>query len=255
MNIERPTSNGENASLRRLKKISRRAAEFAERKLMVLWALPKTQQTDLSSLSLLSSFENNPPRLCVLERSGREKKMNRVSMTTAEQSTPTKTLTYVLITPARNEEAYIEENNQSVVSQTVKPLRWVVVSDGSTDRTDEIVSKYIAENPWIELVRTPERTERHFAGKVHAFNTGYARLKDLDYDIIGNLDADISFEPDYFAFLLGKLTSIRNSGSVGRPSGKGRTSTISALPPPITSPVPASCSDANASKALVGISR
>jgi poly-beta-1,6-N-acetyl-D-glucosamine synthase len=70
---------------------------------------------------------------------------------------------YVLITPARNEAQSIELTIQSVVAQTIRPLRWVIVSDGSTDETDNIVSKYAAEHPWIELVRTPDRRERHFA--------------------------------------------------------------------------------------------
>ena len=77
---------------------------------------------------------------------------------------------YVLITPARNEAKFIELAIQSVVAQTVRPMRWVVVSDGSTDGTDEIIQNYTAENPWIELVRMPERCERSFAGKVQAFN-------------------------------------------------------------------------------------
>ena len=80
--------------------------------------------------------------------------------------------TYVLITPARNESKFIELTLQSVVAQTYRPLKWVIVSDGSTDGTDEIVGKYTAEHSWIELVRMPERKERHFAGKVHAFNAG-----------------------------------------------------------------------------------
>ena len=86
-------------------------------------------------------------------------------------------LTYVLITPARNEEAFIEQTIKSVVGQTVLPVKWVIVSDGSTDGTDDIVKKYAAEHLWIELVRMPERKERHFAGKVHAFNAGYAKVR------------------------------------------------------------------------------
>ena len=109
---------------------------------------------------------------------------------------------YVLITPARNEARYIELTLQSMVRQTCKPLKWVIVSDGSTDGTDEIVVRYLADNPWIELVRMPERKERHFAGKVHAFNTGAARVAGLPYAVIGNLDADVSFDEDYFAFLM-----------------------------------------------------
>ena len=65
--------------------------------------------------------------------------------------------TYVLITPARNEAAFIEQTAQSMIAQTVLPLKWVIVSDGSTDGTDEIVMKYAAGRPWIELVRMPER--------------------------------------------------------------------------------------------------
>src|SRR5437868_4626503 len=101
---------------------------------------------------------------------------------------------YVLITPARNEEAYIELTLKSMIAQTVRPLKWVIVSDGSTDRTDEIVRSYAAQHDWIELVRMPERTERHFGGKVRSFDAGRERIQDLPYDIIGNLDADMSFE-------------------------------------------------------------
>src|SRR5216684_8428510 len=107
--------------------------------------------------------------------------------------------TYVLITPARNEAQFIELTIQSVVAQTIRPLKWVIVSDGSTDGTDEIVKKYASDHPWIELVRMPERRERDFAGKVHAFNAGYARVRDLDYEVIVSLDADISFDADYFS--------------------------------------------------------
>jgi biofilm PGA synthesis N-glycosyltransferase PgaC len=125
--------------------------------------------------------------------------------------------TYVLITPARNEAQFIELTLKSVVSQTVRPLRWVIVSDGSTDGTDEIVSRYAADYPWIELLRMPERRERHFAGKVHAFNTGYARVKNSPYGVIGSMDADISFDQDYFSFLLGKLADDPALGLVGTP--------------------------------------
>ena len=125
--------------------------------------------------------------------------------------------TYVVITPARNEAQFIELTLKSMVAQSVKPLRWVIVSDGSTDGTDEIVSRYAAEYPWIELVRTPERRERHFAGKVHAFNTGYSRVKDLDYEAIVSMDADISFDEDYFAFLLGKFVEKPKLGLAGTP--------------------------------------
>ena len=126
-------------------------------------------------------------------------------------------LSYVLITPARNEEAFIEVTIKSVIAQTVRPVKWVIVSDGSTDGTDDIAKKYASDNPWIELVRMAERRERHFAGKVQAFNTGYTKLKDQKYDIIGSLDADLSFDEDYFGFLMSKFATNPKLGVAGTP--------------------------------------
>ena len=126
--------------------------------------------------------------------------------------------TYVLVTPARNESAHIEKTIQAVVAQTILPLRWVIVNaDGSTDDTDNIVRKYAVGRPWIELVRMPERHERHFAAKVNAFNAGYARMKDLDYQVMCSMDGDISFDEDYFSFLLRKLAEDPALGLVGTP--------------------------------------
>jgi len=124
---------------------------------------------------------------------------------------------YALITPAKNEEAFIEQTINSVVRQTIPPVKWVIVSDGSTDRTDNIVKHHAAAHEWIELIRLPEQTERHFASKVRAFNAGYARTLHLDYEIVGNLDADISFEPDYFAFLLEQFERMPDLGVAGTP--------------------------------------
>ena len=126
-------------------------------------------------------------------------------------------MTYVLITPARNEARFIELTIQSIVAQTIRPLAWVIVSDGSTDGTDEIVRRYANEHAWIHLVRMPERRERHFAGKVYAFNAGLIAVADLDYDVVASLDADISVEPDHFEFLLGKLVEDARLGLVGAP--------------------------------------
>lgn len=125
--------------------------------------------------------------------------------------------TYVLITPARNEAAHIERTIRSVISQTIKPVRWVIVSDGSTDGTDEIAGRYAAIHDWIEVIRMPERRDRHFAAKVSAFNAGFARVKHLEYSFIGALDADISFDEDYFSFLLRKLAENEKLGLVGTP--------------------------------------
>jgi biofilm PGA synthesis N-glycosyltransferase PgaC len=126
-------------------------------------------------------------------------------------------LSYVLITPARNEAQYIEMTLRSMIAQTCKPVRWVIVSDGSTDETDEIVARYSAEHPWIDLISLPERKERHFAGKVMAFNAGLERLTCVPYEAVVSVDADISFDADYFAFLLGKLAAHPELGLVGTP--------------------------------------
>ena len=131
--------------------------------------------------------------------------------------------TYVLITPARNEAAFIEQTINSVVRQTIRPLKWVIVSDGSTDRTDDLVRNHAARHPWIELVTLTGRTQRHFAGKVAAFNAGYARLEGLRYDVIGNLDGDVSFEDDYFAFLMGKFADNPRLGVAGTPYREERS--------------------------------
>jgi poly-beta-1,6-N-acetyl-D-glucosamine synthase len=128
---------------------------------------------------------------------------------------------YVLITPARNEKENIPRLIGSMISQTLLPLKWVIVSDGSTDGTDEIVKKYLPDYPWIELLRMQERKERHFAGKVMAFNAGYEKVKHLPYDIIGNLDADISFSPDYFEFLIAKFHDDPMLGCAGTPFVEG----------------------------------
>jgi glycosyltransferase involved in cell wall biosynthesis len=114
-------------------------------------------------------------------------------------------MNYILITAARNEEKLIEGTIRSVVSQTCLPERWVIVDDGSTDRTAKIVASYASQYPWIELVRHPQRKDRNFAGKVHAFNEGFARVQPLQVELIGNLDADVSFGADHFEFLLKKF--------------------------------------------------
>ncbi|MFZ0087247.1 MAG: glycosyltransferase family 2 protein [Candidatus Acidiferrales bacterium] len=131
---------------------------------------------------------------------------------------------YVLITPARNEAEFLELTIKSVVAQTLRPVKWIIVSDGSTDGTNEIVRKYTAAHPWIELVEMPEREERHFAGKALAVNTGYKKLVETPYDVIGNLDADVSFEPDYFAFLMDRFAENAELGVAGTAFHEGNLS-------------------------------
>ena len=124
---------------------------------------------------------------------------------------------YVLITPAQNEAALIEKTLNSMIAQTTPPERWVIVDDGSTDNTAEIIHRYKAQRPWIELVRRPQHAERSFAGKVHSFNAGLERVRLLDFELIGNLDADLSFDPDYLEFLIRKFSDDPQLGVAGTP--------------------------------------
>lgn len=124
---------------------------------------------------------------------------------------------YALITPARNEEAFIRKTLDSVVNQTVLPERWVIVDDSSTDHTAEIVGEYAKRYPWIELVRQTQDHDRNFASKAHAVNTGLERVDSLQFDIVGNLDADVSFQPDYMGFVMQKFAEDPELGVAGTP--------------------------------------
>jgi glycosyltransferase involved in cell wall biosynthesis len=124
---------------------------------------------------------------------------------------------YVLITPARNEEKYISKTLDSMVAQTLLPERWVIVDDGSADRTAEIAQSYAGRFPWIELVRRPQRLDRSFANKVHTFNAGLERVQSLPFEVIGNLDADLSFDCEYLEFLIEKFAEDPKLGVAGTP--------------------------------------
>src|SRR3954452_15449172 len=111
-------------------------------------------------------------------------------------------LRYALITAAWNEEAHMEQLICSVVAQTMAPMAWIIVSDGSTDRTDDIVRSHSTSHPWIRLLRRERDSSRNFAGKAHAVNAGYELLRSEEFDLVGNLDADITLPADYYEFLL-----------------------------------------------------
>lgn len=123
---------------------------------------------------------------------------------------------YVLVTPARNEQAFIEKTLQSVVAQTVLPKKWVIVSDGSTDRTDEIVLQFAGQYDFISLLRRQNNGgERSCSSKVKAFHAGYRELAGIAHDYVGNLDADVSFAPDYFERLSHRFTANPRLGIAG----------------------------------------
>jgi glycosyltransferase involved in cell wall biosynthesis len=122
---------------------------------------------------------------------------------------------YVLVTAAYNEERHIGDTLRSVTRQSALPHRWVIVSDGSTDRTDEIVLEWAKRHPFIEFVRVDKSVQHSFAAKVIALHHGFARLADIEYDFIGVLDADVSFEPDYFQRLMEHFANEPRLGIAG----------------------------------------
>lgn len=122
---------------------------------------------------------------------------------------------YALVVPARNEEKFIGATLESICGQTMLPVRCVVVDDGSTDRTIEAAEAFSARAPWIEVLRRSPRAHRSFAGKAEAFNAGYARLQGLEFEFVGSLDADVTFGPDYFEFLLTQFRQTPRLGVAG----------------------------------------
>jgi len=123
----------------------------------------------------------------------------------------------ILITPARNEESNLERTILSVVAQTVHPVKWIIVNDGSTDSTPAIIDRYAAAHKWIERLDMPSHRDRSFAAKAHCVNAAWRSVAGLQYEVIGNIDADVSFEPDYLEFLLKKFLEMPELGVAGTP--------------------------------------
>jgi glycosyltransferase involved in cell wall biosynthesis len=122
---------------------------------------------------------------------------------------------YVLITPVRNEEKTIEITIQSVIHQTLPPAEWVIVSDESTDRTDEIISRYSAKYEFIQFLRLTKRPSRNFASVVFAVEAGYGDLKTKDYAFLGILDGDVRLAQDYYEQIVAHFTSDPSLGLAG----------------------------------------
>jgi poly-beta-1,6-N-acetyl-D-glucosamine synthase len=114
---------------------------------------------------------------------------------------------FVIITPARNEEENIPHTIRSMVAQTRRPHRWVIVNDGSTDRTAAIIDAAAREHDWIVTAHRADRGFRQQGGGViETFYEGLARVEREPWDFLLKFDADLSFEPDYFERCLWKFT-------------------------------------------------
>ncbi|MBU0490147.1 MAG: glycosyltransferase family 2 protein [Bacteroidetes bacterium] len=115
---------------------------------------------------------------------------------------------YIIVTPAKNEENYITFLLESVVKQSILPTQWVIVDDSSSDNTAIIVQDYCAKYPWIKYVYYDSRGRvRTGGGKVvEAFYCGYELVKDVDYDYVSKIDADLTLPSDYFEKVIQEFT-------------------------------------------------
>lgn len=122
---------------------------------------------------------------------------------------------YVLLTPARNEETYIEKTIQAVLAQSILPQEWIIINDGSTDKTAEIAQKYADEYDFIELINIDGDEQRNFGSRTAALVFAYSQVKDSDFTYVGSLDADITFQPDYYENILQELETNPRLGIAG----------------------------------------
>jgi glycosyltransferase involved in cell wall biosynthesis len=120
---------------------------------------------------------------------------------------------YVVITPVRDEEQYLPLTIDSMVRQTVRPEEWVIVNDGSKDRTGAIIDAAAERYPWIRAVHRSDRGYRKWGGGIiEAFYEGFNSLSGRQWDFMSKLDGDLSFDPTYFANAIAKF---RNDQRIG----------------------------------------
>jgi biofilm PGA synthesis N-glycosyltransferase PgaC len=124
---------------------------------------------------------------------------------------------YALITAARNEGKYLENTIKTIIAQTLLPVKWIIVSDGSTDKTNEIVLQYSAHYNFIALANKTATVNRRvdFSSKVHAIKMGYQKLQGIDYSFIGILDGDVTFDSCYYENILKKFVDNPKLGIAG----------------------------------------
>ena len=113
---------------------------------------------------------------------------------------------YVIVSPGRNEARYMRQTLDSVITQSIRPSRWVIVDDGSTDDTPAILADYAARHEWIRVVTRADRGARVVGpGVIEAFYAGYATIVPSDYDYICKLDLDLILPPTYFEELMRRM--------------------------------------------------
>jgi biofilm PGA synthesis N-glycosyltransferase PgaC len=145
--------------------------------------------------------------------SGKFTVTHKSPMTVAAEEKVTK---YVIVSPVRDEERYIEQTISSVVRQTVRPAEWIIVNDGSRDRTGEIIDRSAKDCSWIHIVHRADRGQRvPGAGVMEAFYDGFHQLQSADWEFIVKLDGDVGLEPDYFERCLERFEEDPKLGMCG----------------------------------------
>jgi len=128
---------------------------------------------------------------------------------------------YLVVSPCRNEAAYMRRTLNSMVAQTERPTLWVIVDDGSTDQTPAILAEYAAAHDWISVVPKPDRGHRAVGpGVIEAFYAGLDTVAVEDFDHIAKLDLDLDLPPRYFEILLDRMEA---DPRIGTCSGKPYT--------------------------------
>jgi len=113
---------------------------------------------------------------------------------------------YLLISPCRDEAEYMRQTLDSVIAQSILPAKWVIVDDGSTDATPQILEEYRKKHDWIEVVTRGNRGRRSVGpGVIEAFYAGYATVNPNDYDFLCKLDLDLRLPPTYFEILMERM--------------------------------------------------
>jgi biofilm PGA synthesis N-glycosyltransferase PgaC len=123
---------------------------------------------------------------------------------------------HVIISPARNEGKFIQRTIDSVAAQTVPPVRWVIVDDGSSDDTFQIATNATRKWPWISVLTRKDRGGYSYGkGIIEAFNEGLQAVQDLTWDFVTKLDCDLEFDADYFERVLSRFSSEQRLGIAG----------------------------------------
>ncbi|MFW5879328.1 MAG: glycosyltransferase [bacterium] len=122
---------------------------------------------------------------------------------------------YALITAAKNEERFLEDTIKSVIMQSIRPAKWIIVDDNSIDRTGEILNEYAQKYRFIYSLKTIKREERNFAAKARALKIAINQIEIKNYKFIGVLDADITFDQEFYANLMQVFMMNPSYGLIG----------------------------------------